>query len=87
MPKVKFLGTLRDWIILRKKILYLDLFGCHKWLDVLLPVINKFIAAIEIGEVDEDFWKGMYNIVSKTNTTSENKVNGWICNFFPYTGL
>ena len=85
VPKVKFLGTLRDWLTLYKKILYLDMFGCHKWLDVLLPVINKFIAAVEHGEVDEEFWANMYTVVPKTTKTSENKVNGWICNFFPYT--
>jgi len=85
VPKVKFLGTLRDWKILKKKITYLDRFGCHKWLDVLLPVINKFIAAIAEGEVDKDFWKGMYGVVPRTNQTSANKVNGWICNFFPYS--
>lgn len=85
VPKVKFLGTLRDWKILKKKIVYLDRFGCHKWLDVLLPVINKFIAAIEEDEVDPDFWKAMYTVVPKTTATSSNKVHGWIGNFFPYT--
>lgn len=85
VPKVKFLGTLRDWKILRKKIVYLDRFGCHKWLDVLLPVINKFIAAIEDDEVDEEFWSAMYTVVPRTTVTSSNKVHGWICSFFPYT--
>ena len=46
IPKVKFLGTLSDWKNLKKKITYLDRFGMNKWLDVLLPIINKFINAI-----------------------------------------
>ena len=50
------MGTLRDWLILKRKITYLDRFGCHQWLDNLLPVINKFIAVIYAGEVDKDFW-------------------------------
>ena len=53
IPKVRFLGTLSDWKNLKKKILYLDRFGCHKWLDVILPIINKFIEAIQKGVVDE----------------------------------
>jgi hypothetical protein len=83
---VRFLGTLRDWKILKKKITYLDRFGCHKWLDSLLPVINKFIAAIEYEEIDKEFWESMYTLVPAQTPTSKNKVHGWLCNFFPYTG-
>jgi len=42
---------------------YFDRYGCHQWLDMLLPIINKFIAAIEDGEVDKDFWKACYSVV------------------------
>jgi len=57
------LGTLRDWKILRAKITYFDRYGAHKWLDVLLPVINKFIAAIEEDEIDKTFWNAAYSIL------------------------
>mmetsp|Transcript_13943 Transcript_13943/g.21739 ORF Transcript_13943/g.21739 Transcript_13943/m.21739 type:complete len:220 (-) Transcript_13943:25-684(-) len=87
VPKVRFLGTLKDWLVLRKKITYLDRFGCHKWLDSLLPVINKFIAAVRDGEVDKTFWEDMYSVVPQKHSTSKPKVHGWICNFFPYTAI
>ena len=86
IPKVKFLGTLSDWKNLKKKILYLDRFGMHKWLDVLLPIINKFIEAIQKGVVDEEFWAKAYTVLPTSSANSGNKVNGWICNFFPYIG-
>lgn len=84
IPRVRLLGTLSDWKRLRTKITYFDRYGCHKWLDVLLPVINKFIAAIEVDEVDKEFWNGIYDTLPQ-NQTATNKVHGWICNFFPYT--
>lgn len=63
IPRVRFLGTLKDWKMLKRKIIYLDRYGCHKWLDQLLPIINKFIAAIEFGEVDKQFWDAIYEVV------------------------
>lgn len=42
--------------------LYLDRFGLYKWNDYSIPIINKFMAAIEHGEVDEEFWDSMYTI-------------------------
>lgn len=86
IPKVRFLGTLRDWRNLRRRILYLDRYGCHKWLDALLPVINKFINAIQCDEIDRNFWNHAYTSVPCKTATSTNKVHGWICNFFPYVG-
>lgn len=41
------------------KMLYLDRYGCYKWNDYTIPIINKFMAAIE-GEVDKEFWNSMY---------------------------
>lgn len=79
------MGTLRDWLILKRKIVYLDRFGCHHWLDNVLPIINKFIAAIFCGEVDKDFWANMYQLQSTSSSTLMQRVWGWICCFFPYT--
>ena len=87
VPKVRFLGTLKDWIILKRKITYLDRFGCHKWLDVLLPVINKFISALKDEEVDKTFWDDMYSTIPPNHPTGKVKVHGWITNFFPYTAI
>jgi len=41
----------------------LDRYGCHKWLDAILPLINKFIAAIADDEVDKTFWADSYSMV------------------------
>jgi hypothetical protein len=55
IPVVKMLGTLDDWEILRKRTKALDTYGCAHWVDPLLPILDKFIAAYK-GEVDKDFW-------------------------------
>lgn len=78
------MGTLRDWKILKRKITYMDRYMAYKWLDQLLPIINKFIAAIEHGEVDKDFWMAMYDVVAATHIGNKHRVHGWVCNFFPY---
>ena len=83
---IRFLGTLADWYKLKAKILYLDRYGCHKWLNVLLPVIQKFIDAIEKDEVDLEFWDKCYQFNPTKSETAKNKVWGWISNFFPYIG-
>ena len=57
------MGTLNDWKMLKKKCLYFDRYGAHKWLDQLIPVLNKFILAIENEEVDKQFWDGIYSVV------------------------
>lgn len=86
IPEVHFLGTLTDWKNLRRKITYLDRYAFHKQLDVILPIINKFILAIQTGEADKAFWDSAYTVVPAQTVTSQNKVHGWVCNFFPYVG-
>lgn len=81
------MGTLKDWVNLKRKITYLDRYGCHKWLDVLLPVINKFIEAIQTDVVDKTFWDAIYSVVPAPHQGQKHKVHGWICNFFPYAGI
>lgn len=80
------MGTLADWYKLKMKIVYLDRFGCTKWLNVLLPVINKFIEAIEQDVVDKDFWNAAYQLNPTQSQTTSNSIFGWVCNFFPYVG-
>jgi len=36
--------------------------------------------------VDEEFWAKAYTVLPTSSANSGNKVNGWICNFFPYIG-
>lgn len=87
IPRVRFMGTLADWYRLKMKITYLDRFGCNKWLNALLPVVNKFIQAIEEGIVDKEFWGLAYQLNTTQSQTAANKVFGWVCNFFPYIGV
>ena len=55
IPRVKFLGTIDDWETVAKRLEALAFYGCGEWVNALLPIIKKFIAAYQ-GEVDVKFW-------------------------------
>jgi hypothetical protein len=90
IPKVKFLGTLDDWEIVRKRLEALDNYGCADWVNALLPVIDKFIAAYQ-GEVDVEFWDMCFKMMPSFNSdghydggyTHSDGMSGRILNFFP----
>lgn len=50
------MGTVNDWKMLKKKCMYFDRYGCAKWLNQLIPIINKFILCYENEEIDKEFW-------------------------------
>jgi len=60
IPKVKLLGTLEDWILLRNHAEKLRVFDLDWWIDKLLIVLDKLIAAYK-GEIDKDFWNDIYH--------------------------
>lgn len=59
IPKVKLLGTLEDWIMLRNHAEKLKTFDLDWWINKLLVVLDKLIAAYK-GEIDKDFWNDIY---------------------------
>ena len=91
IPVVKMLGTLDDWETLRKRTEALDYYGCAHWIDNLLPIIDKFIAAYK-GEVDKDFWDMCIKMMPSSGSggkydggyKSSDMMTGWVLNFFPY---
>lgn len=91
IPKVKFLGTLDDWETVHKRVVALANYGCANWVDALLPIIDKFIAAYK-GEVDVKFWDMCFKMMPSAGSgghydggySRSDCLSGWILNFFPY---
>ena len=92
IPRVKFLGTLDDQETIRKRTEALDHYGCAVWVNALLPIIDKFIAAYK-GEVDVKFWDMCFKMMPTAGSGGysdggydrSDALSGWILNFFPYT--
>jgi len=83
VPKVKLLGTIDDWILLRQMTEKLRSYDCDWWIDYLMPVIDKLIRAYE-GEIDKTFWNCIYVHRPGGGSGPASKATGWIINFFPY---
>ncbi len=84
IPRVIFKGAKKDWRDLREKVASLSRFRLEWWLDKLLPVIDKILAAVLEGEADPDFWNAACKIVSPGNSGRTRNINGWVLNFLPY---
>ena len=86
------LGTLDDWLTLRKKIEGLKDYDLVQWVNALLPIIDQFINTYQ-GQVDLKFWDmcvkaypqpSSCNFIDQ-NYGAHNGLTGWVLNFFPYT--
>jgi len=45
IPKVRLMGSLNDWENIRDRALELKKYDLEFWIDAILPILNKFIAA------------------------------------------
>ena len=91
IPRVKFLGTIDDWETVAKRLEALAFYGCGEWVNALLPIIKKFIAAYQ-GEVDVKFWDMCFKMMPSFGSGGledsgyqySDRLSGWVLNFFPY---
>ena len=84
IPKVRLTGKPEDWKELRNKAAGIAKFGLDWWIEKLLPIIDKIVAAAVDGEKDRDFWNSVGKVVSPGGSGAIRYLNGWITNFFPY---
>ncbi len=82
IPWIELDGTFEDWNKVKEKTLRLLGYECDWWIDALVPVLDKIIAAAK-GNMDNEFWMNIFKIHT-TEQYGGSPVDGWICNFFPY---
>ena len=84
LPEVTLLGTLDDWIEIRRRADRLDEFGIGNlsdWHYFLTPVLDQFISAYK-GEVDKKFWNRIVNQIG--GGSGPRYLSGWILMFVPF---
>ena len=91
IPSVTLLGNTSDWQQISDRLELLPTFGLEVWAKALRPIMNHFVRASQ-GDVDRDFWNGLYKEARKGNyrrmcggpDEEPAHVTGWISLFFPY---
>ena len=83
MTKVKLLGNVVDWQIIRTKAENLKKYELGWWSEYLLPILDKLLKAFE-GEDDKIFWNCIMKRAEPSGSGSRPFADGWIFNFFPY---
>lgn len=87
LSEVTLMGTVSDWIALRKKVSFLETFPCKElndWASLLGPVIDQFVSAREGTAVDSNFWQRI--CTSRTRGSgSQQTFRGWFLVFAPFT--
>lgn len=81
IKQYKILGDLSDWNKIKYRLNYFKQFGLEWWINLILPILNEIIAAIEGTRVNAKFWRSFYKHRYGDNTSL---VHGWINVFFPY---
>lgn len=80
IPEITLLGTLADWVLIRKKAEAFAEFGLDEWVQELLPILDQFVNAKQ-GKVDVPFWESFYK---SRGGSGGPYANGWINVLFPY---
>ncbi len=91
IPAVTLLGTTSDWQQIADRLELLPTFGLEIWARALRPIMSHFVRASQ-GDIDRDFWNGLYKEARKGNyqrmcggpDVEPAHVTGWISLFFPY---
>ncbi|CAF1653729.1 unnamed protein product, partial [Adineta ricciae] len=80
--KVHFLGTLDDWLLLRRKTEKLQSFTTpdddfHTYIDSALPILDQLINTYQ-NKVDNEFWDQIFNVEHEgSGSGSYTKLTGW----------
>lgn len=80
IPKIVLEGTSEDWRKLRAKASMLAEYGLGWWTEKLLPVLDRFVSAIE-GDINVSWWQELYKVLGGSGGP---RFSGHIATLFPY---
>jgi len=88
IPNISLLGARDDWVAIRARAEHLGSLMmpdfASRWLGVLLPVLDEFIAAYD-GKVGHGFWQSMVKLRNTGGGSgSYSFISGWIQLLYPY---
>lgn len=83
IPEITLLGTLEDWMKLRKKIEHLLEYNVmNEWVSKMIPILDNIVLARQ-GVIDRQFWETM--AMHTVGMSSPDFITGWIKVFIPYS--
>ncbi|EQC24977.1 hypothetical protein SDRG_17140 [Saprolegnia diclina VS20] len=79
IPQVTLLGTVDDWLDIRRRLDKLSVYGEHmtQWTSMLAPILDQFVEAK--GQPDVKFWDRICN--QEGGGSGPSYLNGWISVF------
>ena len=80
IPEITLLGTVEDWISIRRKAEVFAEFDMAIWVQFLSPILDRIIDTAR-GKVDHSFWQSFYKL---NDSSGGPYVTGWINVLFPY---
>ncbi|MBK9072370.1 MAG: DUF4419 domain-containing protein [Myxococcales bacterium] len=80
IPSITLLGTPTDWRAIRQRAATLSEYGLAWWIDVLMPILDEFVAASE-GQPSTAHWQSFYKW---HDLSGGARATGWINVLFPY---
>lgn len=86
IPKVTLLGTVDDWILLKKKLDTFDIFDDIKlshWKRKLCTILDHFIESFN-GKKDIDFWGKIMSVDRTFGSGATTYFSGWATVFNPF---
>lgn len=86
IPKITLLGTVDDWILLKKKLDTFDIFNDMKlsnWKRKLCTVLDHFIESFN-GKKDIDFWGRIMSVEKTFGSGATTYLSGWSTIFNPF---
>jgi len=83
IPYIKLGGTRSDWKTMTQHLSCLDDFGLQSWREQLQGILFEFVAAFD-GNINHDFWNGIYKWNGPQGSGEEAYITGWLTMLFPY---
>lgn len=82
IPSVYVVGEKKDYVKIIGSLLNMCKYkklGLNKWIDGIMPIMQKFIDLFE-NQYDKEFWSSIYK---HENVSGGEIISGWITKFFP----
>lgn len=81
IPEITLEGEVKDWQLLRSRILAVgEIYELQWWTDHLSPILDRIVNTAK-GLNESTFWSNFYKI---SDTSGGPYINGWITLWFPY---
>lgn len=83
IPSITLEGNTEDWDNMLQKMEGLKQHHLDWWMTDLIPIVTQ-IKQSAAGNIDQEFWRGIFKIHSHEDYGNPKTIDGWITRFFPF---